>query len=347
MEYVVAEEVFGPDLVPQRTSCHCVPSETTLHGPRHSYPKMTGVEFSETNCFAANGFTVSSDAFVTQLRIGGLFIILVASAVGAFLPLLSGDNRLPKVYVLGQAFAAGVVLATGFVHVLPDANTALSNPCLGFTTDYPVAFTLAAFAAILTLAIEVAIGAVLRAGFTPRGLDVEHAAPDDIDKEHAGTQATIMSYTLEAGIIFHSIFIGIGYGASTDLDIIRPLTIALAFHQGFEGLALGGSFVTAGYSRLKYGLMAAAFILVTPIGVAIGLGISSSFNPNSKAALASEGAFNSISAGILIHTALVGLLHPMFTEGQGHPPLKGWLMAFAMLFALAGCGVMAVIAIWA
>lgn len=72
-------------------------------------------------------------------------------------------------------YAAGVVLATGFVHVLPDANTALSNPCLGFTTDYPVAFTLAAFAAILTLAIEVAIGAVLRAGLTPRGLDVEHA----------------------------------------------------------------------------------------------------------------------------------------------------------------------------
>ena len=67
--------------------------------------------------------------------------------------------------------------------------------------------------------------------------------------------------------------------------------------QGFEGLALGGSFVMAGYSRLKYGLMAAAFILITPIGVAIGLGISSSFNPNSKAALVSEGTFNSISAG--------------------------------------------------
>lgn len=68
-----------------------------------------------------------------------------------------------------------MVLATGFVHVLPDANSALSNPCLGLTIDYPVAFTLAAFAAMLTLAIEVAIGAVLRAGLTPRGLDAEHA----------------------------------------------------------------------------------------------------------------------------------------------------------------------------
>jgi len=54
-----------------------------------------------------------------------------------------------------------------------------------------------------------------------------------------------------------------------------------------------------------------------------------------------------LAAGILIHTALVGLLHPMFTAGQGHPPLKGWLMAFAMFFALLGCGAMALIAIWA
>lgn len=68
-----------------------------------------------------------------------------------------------------------MVLATGFVHVLPDAHAALSNPCLEFSTDYPWAFTLAAFAAILTLAIEVAIAAVLRAGLTPGGLDVEHA----------------------------------------------------------------------------------------------------------------------------------------------------------------------------
>ena len=56
-------------------------------------------------------------------------------------------------------------------------------------------------------------------------------ASEDYDKEHARAQATIMSYMLEAGIIFHSIFIGIGYGASTDLAVIRPLTVALAFHQ--------------------------------------------------------------------------------------------------------------------
>jgi hypothetical protein len=35
----------------------------------------------------------------------------------------------------------------------------------------------------------------------------------------------------EAGIIIHSIFIGLSYGAETDYDTIRALTIALGFHQ--------------------------------------------------------------------------------------------------------------------
>lgn len=35
----------------------------------------------------------------------------------------------------------------------------------------------------------------------------------------------------EAGIIIHSIFIGLSYGVETDYDTIRALTIALGFHQ--------------------------------------------------------------------------------------------------------------------
>ena len=42
--------------------------------------------------------------------------------------------------------------------------------------------------------------------------------------------------------------------------------------QGNEGLALGCLFAKAGYSTFKYLCLAAAFILVTPLGVAIGIG---------------------------------------------------------------------------
>ena len=39
------------------------------------------------------------------------------------------------------------------------------------------------------------------------------------------------------------------------------------------------------------------FLQVTPAGVAIGIGLGSSYNGSSKAALASEGVFDSVSAG--------------------------------------------------
>jgi zinc transporter 1/2/3 len=43
---------------------------------------------------------------------------------------------------------------------------------------------------------------------------------------------------LEAGILFHSTFIGLSISISTGMTFIA-LMIAIAFHQIFEGLALG------------------------------------------------------------------------------------------------------------
>ena len=51
--------------------------------------------------------------------------------------------------------------------------------------------------------------------------------------------------------------------------------------------------------------LAAFFALTTPSGVAVGLGIRSTYNANSPAALATAGVFDSISTGILIYMALV------------------------------------------
>ncbi|KAL6562420.1 hypothetical protein OROGR_003427 [Orobanche gracilis] len=50
----------------------------------------------------------------------------------------------------------------------------------------------------------------------------------------------IISQVLELGIIVHSIIIGISLGASQSLDTIKPLLVALSFHQFFEGMGLGG-----------------------------------------------------------------------------------------------------------
>lgn len=48
---------------------------------------------------------------------------------------------------------------------------------------------------------------------------------------------------LELGIVVHSVIIGISLGASQDPDTIKPLVVALSFHQMFEGMGLGGCIV--------------------------------------------------------------------------------------------------------
>lgn len=45
---------------------------------------------------------------------------------------------------------------------------------------------------------------------------------------------------LELGILSHSVIIGLSLGVSQSPCTIRPLVVALSFHQFFEGFALGG-----------------------------------------------------------------------------------------------------------
>ena len=68
-------------------------------------------------------------------RVGGLFGILLVSTIGVFVPLLAGKSqRVTGAFFVVRAAAGGVVLATGYVHVLGDAFPILTDPCLNLST---------------------------------------------------------------------------------------------------------------------------------------------------------------------------------------------------------------------
>lgn len=86
--------------------------------------------------------------------------ILVASAIGVCLPLLVKNVSVlhPEraIHFLIKAFAAGVILATGFLHILPDAYDSLKSPCLSENPwgGFPFTGFIAMMSAILTLMME-------------------------------------------------------------------------------------------------------------------------------------------------------------------------------------------------
>jgi hypothetical protein len=75
------------------------------------------------------------------------------------------------------------------------------------------------------------------------------------------------------------------------------------------GHGLGVFRTSSFYRRRRHhwanGTQPSSYQLITPIGIAIGIGLHSVYNPNSSAALLSSGVLDSISAGILVYAGLV------------------------------------------
>jgi zinc transporter 1/2/3 len=143
-----------------------------------------------------------------------------------------------------------------------------------------------------------------------------------------------------------SVIIGITLGTTNDFTI---LFIVIIFHQMFEGLGLGTRLALLPLnptSWIPY-LGAVAYALVTPLGVAIGLAVRTSYNEDSATANYVTGTFDSISSGILLYTGLVELLaHEfIFNEKMRKAPLAKVFLAIGQM--LAGAGIMALLGRWA
>ena len=382
-----------------------------------------------------------------SLRIAAVFIICAASAIGVFLPLALSRSRpfargRVSFFVL-KAFGAGVILATGLVHMMPASLEALGNECAGWPGDeFPWTGTIMTATMIVVLAIEHAISSAVevrmhkrlrslaRGGATattPPGAKIhthEHghtlltkgngaaAADPEAGHRHRATPASphtdaccppspvardgvacaasdlslavvhgvgpahghghthqhssageeagdtaaltpcptavrhkALAQVLELGIGLHSVLIGIALGVARDAGSARALLIAISFHQAFEGVALGGCLIEAEYSTRAYTAMAAAYSMMTPVGVAIGIGIRTAYNPSSSTALGVTGAFDAVAAGILVYMALVDLVAVDFMSARFRA--DGKLQASGYGGLVVGAAAMTVLALWA
>lgn len=331
------------------------------------------------DCTCDSDDETSDKSEALKYKIGAIVSILIGGAIGVCLPMLGeaipGLRPERDVFFIVKAFAAGVILATGFIHVLPDAFENLTSPCLG---DHPWAdFPFTGFIAMVSSMGTLMVDAFATSYFSNKNLssstDSTNGEGGDNEKRelqgqdmHVHTHAThghahgslessdhqpqllrhrIIAQVLELGIIVHSVIIGISLGASQSPKTIKPLVAALTFHQFFEGMGLGGCITQAKFKTAAITLMVLFFSLTTPVGIAIGIGISNVYNENSTTALIVEGVFNAASSGILIYMALVDLLAADFMSVKMQKNLGLQLKATVSLLAGAGC--MSLLAKWA
>jgi solute carrier family 39 (zinc transporter), member 1/2/3 len=100
------------------------------------------------------------DAAALRLKAVAMGAILLAGVLGVGLPLAGRKRRALRTdsaaFVAAKAFAAGVILATGFVHMLHDAERSLSSPCLPAAPwrEFPFPGFVAMSAALATLVLD-------------------------------------------------------------------------------------------------------------------------------------------------------------------------------------------------
>ncbi|KAL4784287.1 UV radiation resistance protein and autophagy-related subunit 14-domain-containing protein [Aspergillus varians] len=156
---------------------------------------------------------------------------------------------------------------------------------------------------------------------------------------------------LEAGILFHSIFIGMAVSVATGTSFV-VLLVAICFHQTFEGFALGSRIASLipdlfPPSSIKPWLMSLAYGTTTPIGQAIGLVLHNFYDPASTTGLLMVGITNAISSGLLLFAGLVELLAEDFLSEESYIALRGRRRLEACIAVAAGALLMAFVGAFA
>ncbi|KAE9983697.1 hypothetical protein BLS_003844 [Venturia inaequalis] len=334
------------------------------------------------------------------LRVGIMFVILVTSGSGVFGPILLTSFTEIKAehtaFVVLKQFGTGVIISTAFIHLYTHANLMFQNKCLGELSYESTTSAILIAGFFLSFLVDYLLQRLVQsrnAKTVPAEPEEERLLSPSLDesivnhyqsitksngrKERPATSATpllthdhstinverssaLNVLILEAGIIFHSLLIGLTLVLAPDVaGGFLLLSIVITFHQFFEGLALGTQIAslpshtttattttTSFLNKNKKYLLATLFSLITPLGMAIGISVLHHFNGNDKGTIIAIGTLDAFSAGILVWVGVVEMwAHDwVFGSLRDAPALK---TSLAMAGLVAGIVGMSVLGKWA
>ncbi|KAK3295547.1 putative ZIP zinc transporter [Chaetomium fimeti] len=314
------------------------------------------------------------------LRVGALFVVLIASSIGVYGPILVAAILPPKTSVISavlKQFGTGVVISTAFVHLFTHGILMFQNECLGKLSYEATPAVILMAGVFVSFLADYSVQQILLWRSTKKG---------DTTDENGGNStisAELVNVAiLEAGIMFHSLLIGLTLVVTAD-GFFATLALVIVFHQAFEGIALGtriAALGSPGRSVASFGhshhhhhsfepegngatlaedtasskisiarklLLASGFAFVTPVGMAIGICLLKVFNGNDPSTIVAIGAIDAFSAGILVWVGIVEMwAHDWMTGGEvSQLDARGKILCLAGL--VAGMVSMSVLGKWA
>ncbi len=248
-------------------------------------------------------------------------VIFVGAMGGIFSLKLSESKNSRRLFSLGNSFAAGVFLAAGLLHMLPDANEGFSQ-----FGDFPWAYLGCAIGFIMILFLE----RVVLAG--------HHAVAESLEKHSDEHERKLSFHLMILTLILsvHSIIAGIALGTERSLRHSAIILFAIVAHKGSASFALAINLLKEQTKKKIVYLIISLFCFMTPLGIVLGILINHLMSgvPQQIA----TASFDALAAGTFLYVSILGIAHEEFSEHKD----KMW--KFIMM--CIGIAVMAVVAIW-
>jgi len=243
-----------------------------------------------------------------------VLIIVMTAIVGGMVSIrIGGSARAERLLPLGDAFAGGIFLGAGLLHMLADA---LENfKVFAGDVDFPVVLFVCGCGFLLIFFLE----RVLLGG-------------EDVGAMSKGRP--VYPFVLTLVLSVHSIIAGTSLGLDKTLMSSVVIFIAIVAHKGSAAFALSSSLRAAEVSVSRsYGIIA-LFSIMTPVGILLG----TAFNVflTSRAAVGIEAVFDALAAGTFIYVGVVDIMEEVFNSRQDRG-LKFGIMtgAFGFMALLA------------
>lgn len=219
-------------------------------------------------------------------KIAAAFAVLAVALLGGLIPVLvTRQNAGPRFLSLGNAFAGGVFLGAGFLHLLPEASEALDEKF-----HYPLGALLAAVGVCLLLLVDRVVVETMGLGR---------------DKASVGPKRQ-QTFVLLLVLSVHAVIAGIAVGLEGEPTALLLVTGAILCHKGSAAFALTVCALASGDERKTVARALGLFAAMTPIGICLGMSGSTIVQGSTAELL--EGVFTALAAGTFIYVAILDVI---------------------------------------
>ncbi|MYD43901.1 MAG: hypothetical protein F4W90_08425, partial [Gammaproteobacteria bacterium] len=229
-----------------------------------------------------------ADLNVITIQLLALIAILAVAVCGGLIPLVSSQwAHSERFFSLGNAFAGGLFLGLGFIHLLPEGIELLA--------PYS-SFPWGAFAGTAGFALLLLLDRIL------------FASDEFSDASPPSREEALHPYVLLTMLSIHSIVAGIALGLETTVAGVVAMLFAIAFHKGPAAFALTVCAHSSGVSMARQWWFLALFCVMTPVGIVIGISSGVVWLESSDTYSILQGAFCAFAAGTFIYIAVIDII---------------------------------------